>query len=134
MCWSSGMASSPMRLASCPSRSLSLVCRILTPSVTYVLHRCRYATLDRILSRRHDSTRWAHLAVLDRVCLPPLGSSGYACHASVSSTRNRQPEKVVQNLPQFPEPHHSPTRGAGDHLCRQRPTWHPAAWTKRAVY
>ena len=29
MCWSSGMASSPMRRASCPSRSLNLVCKIL---------------------------------------------------------------------------------------------------------
>src|ERR1043166_8116922 len=28
MCWSSGMASSPMRRVSCPSRSLSLVCKI----------------------------------------------------------------------------------------------------------
>jgi hypothetical protein len=28
MCWSSGMASSPMGLASCPSRSLNLVCKM----------------------------------------------------------------------------------------------------------
>src|SRR5262249_17386589 len=29
MCWSSGTASSPTRRASCPSRSLNLVCKIL---------------------------------------------------------------------------------------------------------
>jgi hypothetical protein len=34
MCWSSGMAYGPMRLASCPSPWLSLVCKILIPSVT----------------------------------------------------------------------------------------------------
>ena len=37
MCWSSGMASSPTRLASCPSRWLSLVCKRLMPLVTYVM-------------------------------------------------------------------------------------------------
>jgi hypothetical protein len=29
MCWSSGMAYSPTRLALCPSRSRNLVCKIL---------------------------------------------------------------------------------------------------------
>jgi len=46
MCWSSGMASSPMRLASCPSQWPSLVCKRLTPlvimpsgNVTFALNR-----------------------------------------------------------------------------------------------
>src|SRR5262245_61306732 len=35
LCWFSGMVYGPMRLASCPSRWLSLVCRRLTPLVWF---------------------------------------------------------------------------------------------------
>src|SRR5216683_2539882 len=44
MCWFSGMVYSPMRRASCPSRLLNLVCKILTPSVSMLEHlqrQCR---------------------------------------------------------------------------------------------
>src|SRR6267378_3735881 len=54
MCSSSGMASSPMRRALYPSRSLSLVCKRLTPLVTRgMLHHIA-------VSWGHGARLWSH--------------------------------------------------------------------------
>src|SRR5438128_692104 len=55
MCWSSGMVSSPTRRVSCPSRSLSLVCKRLklllglseTNTIGYYKHSNLFVTLPR---------------------------------------------------------------------------------------
>src|SRR5262245_18858025 len=99
MCWSSGMADGPTCRASCPSRSLSLVCKIPGLLIVFLKTNTIDSTCDAC-TRLGQMTRIASLA-------GPMMP-----HDEERTTDDALPRAV-------PYPHHA------ECLCHACPAWRP---------